>query len=578
MSRVERDPAIAPGSTSEALSDIDSDDSCQELTRTEASSNETSLRNGKDQMMSIVLMAVLLVTVVTVFSLSLAQFLVINDSQSLAQEVISALMVVGVIVILLLYVKNDVVAEIRMKPVRRSVRDQLKYILRHFLSIVGMSFFYPFSCILDLFHVVTAASCDSVWKQCGGQGYEHHIAVVLFHLLRILFMGAELLFCLRFHSARFMRNASVRCGLMIIVAVNLGLWFITLLKETTDRDAEPSGGFAPNASRIDLPTECRNVTDLKHALNCLDQATPEYRRLEHVKPYLFPFAIEFSILVGEFLAEKFFRCRKQTAEPSSKRQAPENSQSVMVCADTSSEVSAESARRSRPFRWTFVLVVAIGIFANVVCITLAFYTTPFGDSKSETSVVKGRGVFQDYLIFYWVLTSVLICVGFGCGGSTRVQQKKMRGIDYLVLTSAFGPLIEGSIGIIAIFRNSASIGKRINWMVFLASEVTSLFQLILQVPFLFYSDRVRFSEVEPRGSLLEGTFKAVVLSMAFCNITQWILNSVLLANTSIKTRLLKSCFHGQPSTWYFLDGMLGPLAIFFRFSSFLLFLRAYLGG
>ena len=573
MSAEEGDQTIiVHGSTSAPLSDINSDDSDQELIGREgASSKETSIHNGKDQMIFIILLTVLLVTVVTVFSLSLTQLLVSNDSQSLAQNVLSACMIIGTIVILLLCVKSDVVAEVPSKPARRSIRGQLKFILRHFLSLVGMSFFYPFSCLLDLFHVVTVTSCSGVFRQCGGQDFEHHLAIIFFHLTSILFMGSELLFCLRFHSAHFTRNGVVRFGLMIIMAVNLGLWFITVLKETADRDEEPGVN-----TTIRLPIDCANVTDLHHAEMCINLVTPEYKRLAYIKPYLSPFAIEFSILVGEFLAEKFCHCRERTDETSPKRGAPPAVSSLsIVCAYASSEVPEVGDGRPKPFRWTFVLVFAVAILVNIVCITLAFYSTPFGHSK--TFVVNSLCDFESYMIFYWVLMSVLIGVGFGCGGTARVHQKKMRVIDYLVLTSAFGPLIEGSVSIIVIIRNSAKIGETINWMVVLASEVTNLFQFIFQVPFLFYSDRVRFSEVE-RGSLLEGTFKAVVLSMAACNITQWILDSLLLASTSVRTSLLKTFFRGQPNTWYFVDGMLGPLAIFFRFSSFLLFLRAYLGG
>lgn len=121
---------------------------------------------------------------------------------------------------------------------RHVARNNKRYILRDYLSIVGMSVFFPFACILDLSHIIAAISrpSDGTWRFCGGQFYRNYLADLFYHLIRILFMGAEFAFCCKFYGTRFKEYGLVRSGIMIVMSANLGLWFLSLVYETADRN------------------------------------------------------------------------------------------------------------------------------------------------------------------------------------------------------------------------------------------------------------------------------------------------------------------------------------------------------
>lgn len=99
-----------------------------------------------------------------------------------------------------------------------------------------MSVFFPFACILDLSHIIAAISCDGTWRFCGGQFYRNYLADLFYHLIRILFMGAEFAFCCKFYGTRLKEYGLVRSGIMIVMSANLGLWFLSLVYETADRN------------------------------------------------------------------------------------------------------------------------------------------------------------------------------------------------------------------------------------------------------------------------------------------------------------------------------------------------------
>lgn len=209
--------------------------------------NHERTDGGKHQMTSVVLVSIMLVLVAVTFSQSLSPFIMkkYNKPSPGSQEILLVYMLVGLLIIAAMFLRKQDITESRNAEAaeynRQVSRNNIKYILRDYLSIVGMSIFLPFACILDLSHIIAAISCDRTWRFCGDQFYRDYLVDMFYHLIRILFMGAEFAFCSKFHGTRFKEYGLVRCGIMIVMAANLGLWFLSLVYETTEQGEHLDG-------------------------------------------------------------------------------------------------------------------------------------------------------------------------------------------------------------------------------------------------------------------------------------------------------------------------------------------------
>ena len=116
--------------------------------------------------------------------------------------------------------------------------------------------------------------------------------------MRLVFIGGELGFCYKFQRTRFYDRWSVCCGLAIVQAAKLSLWFNLVLLETTGRTEQWHN----------LTASFVNQTDKVN--KCLTDATYEYTILQTIiTPYFYPFIIELTLLAGQSFAHMFLRCR-----------------------------------------------------------------------------------------------------------------------------------------------------------------------------------------------------------------------------------------------------------------------------
>lgn len=532
---------------------------------------ENEQKSVSDQLVTVTLLHALLLMVALIFSQSLSIYMFADRDSSLAQTILIVLMTVGTGVILCLYFSSDVAVAVSRSVVRRSVREKLKHILRNYLPVVGMSFFYPFSCALDLFNVIVGTGCTVVFRQfryCSPKIYRKHIVEVAFHVVRPIFMGAELFFCLQFHRNQFRQRTDVRTGLVFIMAVNIGLWFISLLYET---DFKYKSILRVNETGGPCNLSLIANDDLKR---CFNQSANEVSSLRSVNLFLYPFAIEFTLLFGEFIAHKLCSCQPLRVRPEvpprkkkTRRIQPpprpelELTVSVGSIGDQSVEVPMSS------FFSGSTLILALGVIINVAnCVLayLSFHCALFGNFYMHE-------VYYRFSIVYLILLTFLSVVGFVCSRSFIYRNEVMRGIDYMVLLTGLGPTLLEIVTLTAGLK-TGSPSTAVSPAIMIACHLASIVQLIVQVPFMFYCDRVKPREADrsdPRVRRLEAVFKAIVLYHALCNGANWMVDSILDADTGMTGQLSKQ--------GHILIDIISPFAIFFRFNSFLLFLRAYLG-
>ena len=134
-----------------------------------------------------------------------------------------------------------------------------------------------------------------------------------YYVLRMIFMGAETIFCMKFHHAKFPNNCLVSYGLVIVLAGNISLWFEAVLYEVQSRHGN---GEADDLERLcGINSTVTFANDMAFAQKCFHRENEEFSRLKSsINPYFYPLTIEHSLLVGEWLLGNFFH-RRDPVDP-----------------------------------------------------------------------------------------------------------------------------------------------------------------------------------------------------------------------------------------------------------------------
>lgn len=518
--------------------------------------------DGKDQMLFVAMVSIMLVMVALAISQTMSPYTVENYDSSLARTVLIAYMILGLLIVFTMYRFYNAVAETpRIASDLVVTKEKIKYVLRNYLSVIGLAFFFPFACILDFSHIVAAVSCYEVWGMCPFSTRHTYWIETFFHVMRILFMSSELFFCLQFHGTRFRQKGATRGALLIIMAVNVGLWFLSLVDETEERGEFPK-------TDMELRNNCDTAVNLTEnwQLQCLNQTSRAYNVRQSMSRYLYPFTIEFLLLVGEFLAAKCFVCKAQQSVAVGQLGTAEavDQQRPTVTGQTRSS-------EDRSVCFLSGLIVAVSVFASIVSIALSF--DYFTDSSAQPASSTTCNAY--YILVHSLLISLTV-VGFVCGSAFRIKNERLRGIEWLVLMSVFGPLMYDLIHITAAARNF-SLNPPETTSLFIVHKTLCLIQFILQTPFLFCADRWRLTaeqqKIQSRFLSLEKLLKTIIFCMAILNLSHWITDSILLTHVVAERNMVGSSLTSP----LLLERLCFPFVIFYRFNSFLLFARAYFG-
>src|SRR6218665_3286672 len=135
---------------------------------------------------------------------------------------LTAYMTVGCFIMVLLHIHRDVVLAC---PVDMGSADAK----RDNLTLLGISLFYIFSCIMDVFQIVASIGCIDVWRCYGNVlGYSYFA----FHIARVVDLGGETLFCINFNRSTFLDRNLTRYAFIFLQAANLSLWFDAMVHES----------------------------------------------------------------------------------------------------------------------------------------------------------------------------------------------------------------------------------------------------------------------------------------------------------------------------------------------------------
>src|SRR6218665_3339411 len=176
-----------------------------EVDRSGEDESHTAQGNSKDtsglkQMHSVAMLMLTLIIVTVTFTQSLSPSMILNRDSSVAQIILICCMIAGLMVIISIFVYHSkITLEVRQTSHNVSTRAQkVNRILSKSLSVVGMSFFFPFACALHLCYIVAGTTCAAHWRTLSKLSmteiYETYLVDVLYHLTRIVFTGQNFCF------------------------------------------------------------------------------------------------------------------------------------------------------------------------------------------------------------------------------------------------------------------------------------------------------------------------------------------------------------------------------------------------
>jgi len=392
-------------------------------------------------------------------------------------------------------------------------------------------------------------------------------------------------------------------------ATNLSSWLDALVDESLVFVSERNWTYEI--------TSCFDDTDVnvsQHFAKCFNRKTGEYELLESASPYIFPFVMEFLMLVIECVADWFFS--DAARHDASLRQAngveltedmemmsnngrtgtePAASASIQVdqhpqqaagstispaSSSNSVHLDARGSHDDVPLLSGFVDVQSTTraletswvdrcprlFFAVIVPSIASFLFLIFGIYNFCLGEISYRNVFMCYRIFYWLALTLAALVGYAASRRFPSAPMNPNGFEYFVILSCIGPILQ------IIFTIVATNGVTPRFM-FLTEEITNILQICSQIVFYAYAKSIQIPTDEPdesHASEIRGkrsVLMAVISYYAVCNAALWVEDSFIETRSSVtswQTRYFEN--------WPLIYNIFNPLSLMFRFNSFLLFL------
>jgi len=195
---------------------------------------------------------------------------------------------------------DDCVADADLQPWHLFLRRNIK--------LFGIVPFYFAIFVFDIFRLNAELKCVDVWTAlcANGDVRVEHITDLVYPVARVIYLLFELIVCVKFNASNFYQNTLVLAGLAVVQATNLSAWLDALVDESVV--------FSSHRNSTYELSRCFNETIAnisEHFVQCFRRTTGEYDLLEAASPYLYPFIVEYLMLVTECVADWFFSDAEQ---------------------------------------------------------------------------------------------------------------------------------------------------------------------------------------------------------------------------------------------------------------------------
>lgn len=549
----------------------------------------------------------------------LSHYMSVSESVSGMQLRINLMvyMAVGLVIMVIIYNRRHGLLSSVESGDSREVKDSE----HDNVILAGILMFYVLSTVCDLLHIVSAFSCREAWFICGSSYFVAKDMVhITYHVVRVIFLTSQTLFCMVFNRAQFINQSMIRHGLMILQAVNISFWTYETLRAS---DSELHGSAESFSRRVNRFTKYCLSNSSNHSFDlmaCLSRNdTLHYYSTKYSNSILRPFGIEYSLLIGECLMSWFFTCAAKSTENVNRRTArrsldshlgSENSldagntvtlrnrQSrsssaaeqtdeldlaatlqphapVRPSLDLSSRVLAYQVLQSQSSQSQFLtfLLLMISIIVNLILAVIVFVPRILKASLGPSAHLESmRAIAPYYSCIYYILMITVMALGYHVSRYFRVlKNAPFNGLDYLLLFTSSGTLAFDLLRLIAITRTDQEVIFTSNTtrMFYAGYVFFEVIEVLFQVSFSLYAGRLRVNKQV--SSLKPILFRAITLFLALCNLTTWIVQTFA---TSVTSHRMMTRYFGL-SGWPYVSNTLIPMFLFFRFNSFLMFIRIY---
>jgi len=449
-------------------------------------------------------------------------------------------------------------------------RQPWQRLIRRNIRLFGIVPFFFAIFVFDVIRFCVNVRCSDAWTACASSGIlAEHMTDLLSPVFRFFYLLIELIVCVKLNEAVFFQNLPILLGLAIVEATNLSCWLDALVDESIV--------FSPESNWTHELSQCFNRTNASvsdHFIQCYSRTTPEYHLLESVSPYLYPFIMEYLMLVMECVADWFFsdaehlesaaskpnNGRVSITEPGADAEledfgAGDRQRDVdQLIPDTSTGRGCPKCRLNCCPRF-FIYVVVI-VLMGFLFLLLGIFALFVGDVEYWNALIT-------YHLIYWMLMLIAAVVGYAVSFWFPAGPKNPSGFEYFVTLSSIGPILQCILWMVAITQTDDFL---VPTGLFVTEEVFNLAQIVTQL--VFY-EKTKTTRIQSQGSKVSRVIlKCVIVSFIACNFALWVENSFIETGTWT-TRWQKYYFE----KWPLLYNIFNPLSLMFRFNSALLFLN-----
>ena len=465
----------------------------------------------------------------------------------------------------------------REKMTSREQASQLtsRHICHRNFSLFSLTAFFVGGIIFHLDYILFEFACITRWTDCGAEIYVLNIFQVIFHIAGLIFISCETIICWVMKHFSFKQSSWFWHGLAVVLAANIAQWFDALLEEADSR-------MKNNSNVFDMYFTLCNETSQNRSLSVNSVCSKSSSMAQWFGwsvPVLFPFTIEFFLLVSENFLDRSIGAesrRNQKAEEINSNQGNDTTNTLedndtpsagqpnrLVDEDTpllNRNSNRENTLPSSDSVGWKIFIMVTG-FINVMYLVLSVIVSLNHRTGSIDQSQTIDNVFTTHVTIYYLFSIFCSIAGFTSCRKFQRQRLRTSFLEYLLLFSTSGVLLQSIKRMVAFTASNEASG----WIpVYEMAEILDIIEAPLQILFYFYA-----RDVIPQFNNHSGAmFKTIIIAISISNITEWAINSFLYANLNISI----TPFRYSIEQWPVFDNAVNPISIFFRFNSALLFL------
>jgi len=386
-------------------------------------------------------------------------------------------------------------------------------------------------------------------------------------------------FCFNFNAKNFVQLKKLLVALAFVQATNLFIFMDALVDESVVFSAGRNWTYEMSLCF----NETVNVSE--HFVKCFSRTTGQYDILQSASPYLYPFIMEYLMLVIECVFHWFLNNadRAENGQPAVSTTNDENATGTTYGSINTEEQphrEANGASTSDVIQSTSVtcfcymynhfvacckgypglfITVAVFILFSLGFVILGVYNLVLGN-------IDYLNAFMIYRLVYWVVLTALAVVGqcvLFCFFSS--EQRNLNGFEYLVIMSCIGPIVQSILTIVADVQTE---GLLLPLNMFLAEAIFNIIQICTQLAFFGHIRSMKTHENTENNKISCLILMGIIWCFVVSNFALWAEDSFIETRSSV-TSWQKQYF----DKWPLIYNIFNPLALMFRFNSALLFLN-----